>query len=124
MISSKLFAPFGVKWVKSIDSYDIAALYKACREAIEFEGVAVVITNRPCVLDPVKIKGTPFIVHTDKCTACQSCMNLACPAISWSDELFDGHHKVKIDQTSCMGCSMCAQICPTDCIQLNEAGNA
>jgi len=111
----------GVKWVKSVDSYDLAALYQACREATEYDGVAVVISNRPCVLDPVRIKGTPFEVRAESCTGCQACMNLACPAISWSDELFDGHHKVKIDQATCMGCSLCAQVCPTDSIQVNEA---
>lgn len=91
---------------------------------MQFNGVAVVISNRPCVLDPVKIKGPPFQVRSEGCTACQACMNLACPAIIWSDELFDGHHKVKIEQTTCIGCSMCAQVCPTDCIQLSDAGTA
>ena len=112
----------GVQWVKIVDSYDIGSLFQTYREATQYNGVAVVISNRPCVLDPVKIKGTPFLVRLEGCTACQTCMNLACPAISWSDELFDGHHKVEIDQATCIGCSMCAQVCPTDCIQLNEAG--
>ncbi len=117
----QLVRAVGVKWVKSVDSYNLASLYQACREAAQYNGVAVVISNRPCVLDPVKIKGTPFEVRAESCTACQACMNLACPAISWIDELFDGHHKVKIDQATCMGCSMCAQVCPTDSIQLSGA---
>jgi indolepyruvate ferredoxin oxidoreductase alpha subunit len=118
----QIIRAIGVKWIKTVDSYDIGSLFQTYREAIQYNGVAVVISDRPCVLDPVKIKGTPFQVHSDGCTACQTCMNLACPAISWSNELFDGHHKVKIDQATCIGCSMCAQVCPTDCIQLNEAG--
>ncbi|MDJ0955598.1 MAG: indolepyruvate ferredoxin oxidoreductase subunit alpha [Arenicellales bacterium] len=120
----KVIRAIGVKWVKTVDSYDIGSLYQTYREATQYDGVAVVISNRPCALDPVKIKGTPFYVRSEGCTACQACMNLACPAISWSDELFDGHHKVKINQTTCIGCSMCAQVCPTDCIQLSETGTA
>ncbi|MDA9981856.1 indolepyruvate ferredoxin oxidoreductase subunit alpha [Gammaproteobacteria bacterium] len=120
----QIIRAIGVEWVKTIDSYDIGSLYQTYREAMQYNGVAVVISNRPCVLDPVKIKGPPFQVRSEGCTACQACMNLACPAIIWSDELFDGHHKVKIEQTTCIGCSMCAQVCPTDCIQLSDAGTA
>ncbi|MBL6932386.1 MAG: indolepyruvate ferredoxin oxidoreductase subunit alpha [Rhodospirillales bacterium] len=107
----------GVKWVKKVDSYDMAAMYQTFREAIDFKGVSVVISDRPCVLDPLKIKGPSLEVRSKNCTACQVCMNLGCPAISWSDEWYDGHHKVKIDPQSCMGCTLCAQICPSDCIQ-------
>ena len=111
----------GVPWVRKIDSYDLGKVYQTFREAMEFKGVSVVIADRPCVLDPVKIKGTPFAVEGEKCIACQSCMNLGCPSILWSDEWHEGRHKVKIDTTTCIGCSLCAQICPTDCIRLSAS---
>ena len=104
----------GVKWVKRMDSYDLAAGHQTLREAMEYGGVAVVISDRPCVLDPVKIKGTPFQVRAEACTACQACMNLGCPAIIWSGEMFEGRHKVRIDEALCIGCSMCVQVCPTN----------
>ncbi|MGE3847781.1 MAG: indolepyruvate ferredoxin oxidoreductase subunit alpha [Gammaproteobacteria bacterium] len=104
----------GVKWIRRMDSYDLAGGHQTLREAMEYEGVAVVISDRPCVLDPVKIKGTPFQVRAASCTACQSCMNLGCPALTWSDELYEGRHKVTIDPALCIGCAMCAQVCPTD----------
>ncbi len=107
----------GVKSLKEVDSYDLGVLYQAIREATEYKGVSVVIANRPCVLDPVKIKGPAFQIRAEGCTACQSCMNLGCPALSWSDEMLDGHHKIKIDETSCIGCTLCVQICPSDCIR-------
>ena len=107
----------GVKWVRTVDSYDVAALYQALREAIEHKGVSVVVSDRPCVLDPVKIKGPALRVNAENCTACQSCMNLGCPSIAWSDEIVDGFHKIKIDEPTCIGCTLCAQVCPTDCIQ-------
>lgn len=108
----------GVQWVRKADSYNMGAMYQTFREAIEFQGVSVVISDRPCVLDPVKIKGPPFEVISDGCTACQACMNLGCPAIAWSDAWFEGRHKVRIDAAQCIGCTICVQVCPTDCIQL------
>ena len=75
------------------------------------------ISERPCVLDPVKIKGPALAVSQERCVACQSCMNLGCPALIWSDALHEGRHKVAIDAAACIGCTLCAQVCPTDCIQ-------
>ncbi len=107
----------GVKWVKEVDSYDIGALFRTVREATQFNGVSVVISNRPCVLDPTRIRGEPVQVTTDKCTGCQSCMNLGCPALTWDSVMYDGHHKIKIDLAKCIGCAMCIQVCPVDGIR-------
>ena len=50
----------GVKWIREIDSYELGTMYKTVREATEHKGVSVIISNRPCVLDPVKLKGRPL----------------------------------------------------------------
>ena len=107
----------GVEWIRKIDPYDVGKLYQTVRESIVHKGVSVVIASRPCVLDPVKIKGTPLTVNLATCVACQACMNLGCPSITWVDELYEDHHKVKIDPATCIGCTICAQVCPSDCIQ-------
>lgn len=112
-----LIRAIGVKWVQTVDSYDLAAMHQQLREAINYRGVAVLIANRPCVLDPIKIKGPPLQVVTAQCVACQACMNLGCPAMSWGTETFEGRHKIQIDQSLCIGCTLCAQICSVDCIQ-------
>ena len=57
-----LVRAIGVKWVRKVDSYDLAAVHHVLRDAINYRGVAVLIADRPCVLDPVKIKGPPFEV--------------------------------------------------------------
>ena len=112
-----LVRAIGVKWVRTVDSYDLAAMHQLLREAIAYRGVAVLIADRPCVLDPVKIKGPPMQVVADECNACQACMNLGCPALSWSDQSFEGRHKITVDQSLCIGCTLCAQVCTVDCIK-------
>jgi indolepyruvate ferredoxin oxidoreductase alpha subunit len=107
----------GVTWVRAVDSYDLAAMYQSLREAIAYRGVAVLIADRPCVLDPVKIKEPPLQVVAAECNACQACMNLGCPALSWSTQWFEGRHKIEIDQSLCIGCTLCAQVCTVDCIE-------
>ncbi len=107
----------GVDWVRKVDPYQVGKLYQTLREGAIHKGVAVVIAERPCVLDPVKIKGAPMAVTAAGCVACQSCMNLGCPALMWSDETYDDRRKVRIDAGACIGCTLCAQVCPSDCIQ-------
>jgi len=107
----------GVQWLRKVDPYNLSEMQHAFREAINYKGVAVVIAERACVLDPVKIKGSPLFIKTEACTACQSCMNLGCPAMTWSDQWHEGRHRIEIDPAACIGCSLCMQVCPTDGIQ-------
>jgi indolepyruvate ferredoxin oxidoreductase alpha subunit len=113
----QLVRSLGVEWVRKVDPYHLAEVYRTVREATRVKGVAVVIPDRPCALEPVKLEGPAFRVVADGCTACQACMNLGCPAILWSGELFEGRHRVEIDPSTCIGCSLCVQVCPTDCIR-------
>ncbi|MCL1593202.1 MAG: indolepyruvate ferredoxin oxidoreductase subunit alpha [Actinomycetia bacterium] len=108
----------GVKDVKVIDPYDLAATYGALGDAISHAGPSVVITNRPCVEAPMKVRDTPFTVLAEACTACQACMTPGCPSIVWSDELFEGRRKVVIDPITCTGCTLCVQLCPPRAIVL------
>jgi indolepyruvate ferredoxin oxidoreductase alpha subunit len=102
----------GVKDVRVVDPYDLAATYGAIEGAMAYAGPSVVITNRPCVEAPQKIRDTPYKVIAEACTACQACMTPGCPSIVWSDELFEGRRKVVIDPVTCTGCTLCAQLCP------------
>jgi indolepyruvate ferredoxin oxidoreductase alpha subunit len=103
----------GVNEVATADPYDFGGTTLAIERALGHEGVSVVITNRPCVQAPIKIKDHPYAVLLEHCNACQTCMNLGCPGIVWVEETFDGRPKVRIDDSQCTGCTVCAQICPT-----------
>lgn len=106
----------GVEFVRVVDPYDLGATFVALEEAIRYPGVSVVITNRPCVEAPVKVRDEPFRVVPERCTACQLCMDLGCPAIVWTDETYEGRPKVAIRLDACTGCTLCAQVCPADAI--------
>ncbi len=110
----------GVDDVRVVDPYDVAATHKTLEDAMAHVGPSVVITNRPCVEAPTKVRDWPFEVAAELCTACQLCMNLGCPAISWTDEFFEGRRKVTIEASACTGCTLCAQLCAPLAITLVE----
>ena len=120
----KLVAGFGVKFIKRVDPYDIKECIKVLKEAIAFEGPAVVITNRPCVLMPKKIKDKPYMVLSEKCTGCGVCMTVGCPAVGVSDQVAKKSKKGEkirsIDTVVCTGCSVCGQVCAAGAIQVME----
>jgi indolepyruvate ferredoxin oxidoreductase, alpha subunit len=107
----------GVEQVDVVDPYDLGMLERGLRRAIAHRGPAVVITNRPCVEAPVKIRDHPFAVIDERCIACQLCMNLDCPSLLWSSATWhEGRRRVEIEAATCTGCTVCAQLCPAGAI--------
>lgn len=106
----------GVEWVQVADPYDVGATHRVLEAAAAHPGVSVVITNRPCVEAPVKIRRPPFAVTAGACTACQACMAIGCPALVWTAEQYEGRFKVSIDPGLCSGCAICPQLCPAGAI--------
>ena len=100
----------GINRVRVVDPYDLAACETAIKEELAVSEASVIISRRPCVLLKY-VKHAPSLkVETDKCRSCKKCMKLGCPAIS----LKDG--KAKIDNTLCVGCGVCKQLCAFDAI--------
>ena len=102
----------GVEHVEIVDPYDYEACLAALKKALAFEGPAVIITNRPCMLFPRKIAGDGhYEVDADLCNACQQCMKLGCPSLRHLEVTHKNRRKVAIDVETCTGCSLCAQLC-------------
>lgn len=101
----KLVETIGVKHVRVLDPFDLPELEKALREETQREELSVIITRRPCVLiDRASIKEALCV--SDECRNCGVCMKLGCPAI------VKGENKVDIDASLCIGCGLCADVCP------------
>ena len=100
----------GINRVRVVDPYDLKACETAVKEELAAEEPSVIISRRPCVLLKSVKHEAPLKVESDKCKSCKRCMGLGCPAIS----LKDG--KAKIDNTLCVGCGVCKQLCAFDAI--------
>ncbi|MBT8349907.1 MAG: indolepyruvate ferredoxin oxidoreductase subunit alpha [Deltaproteobacteria bacterium] len=109
----KMVRAAGVEHIQMIRPYRVKKSIDAIQEALKFEGVSVVISEEMCTLyakSLKKLKGKPFYV-SDKCKDHKDCVNeLACPAFYLED------NRVKIDSDACVGCALCAQICPEHAI--------
>ncbi len=108
----------GVEHVRKIDPYDQEETIKILKEEIDRPAASVIITTRPCMLFPSKIKTERiFRVALEKCTACGACFRIGCPAISAAEEKNEkGRPKAQIDPELCTGCSLCFQVCSSEAI--------
>ena len=108
----KIVEAIGVDFVRTVNPHQIRKTIDVYKEALEFDGVSVIITQYPCTLIKGVKRGRPMCVG-DNCTHCLKCVSeLACPAIS----IMDG--KVTIDSNACFGCTDCVQICPEHAIRV------
>ncbi|MBQ1887547.1 MAG: indolepyruvate ferredoxin oxidoreductase subunit alpha [Firmicutes bacterium] len=103
---------YGYENIFIVDPRDLAAVQKAVDDALASEAPAAIITRRPCLLlKKVKQEIGLCKVDTDKCRSCRSCLKVGCPAVFFKDG------KATIDATLCIGCTVCAQVCPFDAIE-------
>ncbi len=95
----------GIRRVRVVDPYDLAACDTAIREELAAQEPSVIISRRPCALLKYVKPQSPLIVDKSNCTGCKACMKLGCPAISFRDG------KAEVDHTQCVGCGVCQQLC-------------
>lgn len=95
----------GINRVRVVDPYDLKACDIAVKEELAAEEPSVIISRRPCVLLKYVKHNAPLHVDTEKCKGCKKCMGLGCPAISVKEG------KARIDNTLCVGCNVCSQLC-------------
>ena len=106
----------GVKNVVEVNAFDIETLEKTVKEEVARDEVSVIITKTPCVLLS-KAKKPLYVAHEDKCKKCGMCMKPGCPAMTKNP---DG--TIRIDDTMCTGCGLCASLCKFDAIELVKEG--
>ena len=86
----------------------------AVKKSLEFDGVSVIISKEICPLYAKRVapsKAKTFMVNEERCKNHRDCVNLfACPAF------YVEENRVKINENLCIGCAVCAQVCPEKAI--------
>ena len=108
----------GARFVRTVDPYDVKAATEVMKEAIEYDGVAVVISKQACPLELKKrrmLAAKTCEVDQELCIQCFNCLRtIACPA------LIKREGRVETDPTQCIGCGMCANVCPKHAIGVRK----
>ncbi|MBW1732034.1 MAG: indolepyruvate ferredoxin oxidoreductase subunit alpha [Deltaproteobacteria bacterium] len=105
----------GVKDVHVVKPLKVKKTMEAVKAAMEYDGISVIISRELCPLFAKATgqakKARPFYVNLNKCKNHRDCINkIACPAMYLEGE------QVKINPNLCIGCAVCAQICPENAI--------
>ncbi|HXX81586.1 MAG TPA: indolepyruvate ferredoxin oxidoreductase subunit alpha [Thermodesulfovibrionales bacterium] len=119
----------GVRHVVTVNPSDIEATQNVVKREVERPEASVIIAKSPCVLLPEMRKRKDkklYIVISEKCTGCRTCLKLGCPAIEWvplapeeakrfgCKESQKGYSR--INAVLCDGCGQCAPLCKFDAI--------
>jgi indolepyruvate ferredoxin oxidoreductase alpha subunit len=107
-----------------VDPYDLAATEAALYEALQKEGVTAMVFRRTCALVQGKAGGFPYQMSVDEtrclgesCGCNRYCTRVfRCPGLIWNAEA----GRAVIDEVICVGCGVCAQICPAGAITARE----
>ena len=105
----------GVEHIQTVRPTNLKKVAEATRAALDHDGVSVIICREPCPLHMrrlSKAKKPVFGIDGERCVNCHTCVDtFGCPAF----QLRDG--KVSIDPVQCIGCAVCAQVCPNNAIR-------
>jgi len=107
--------------VEVSDPYDMETAARAIYRLLQQSGPRVLVMRRKCALVQGREGGFPFRmrVRPDRCAgeACgcgRYCTRVfRCPGLIWDQEA----KKARIDDVICVGCGICADICPQGAIE-------
>lgn len=106
---ARLAEACGAGLVMVVDPLNYSEAVTAARQALEFQGVSVLVMRRECVA-LVRERVLPRVIDSDKCLNCGLCLEeLGCPALSRGEQ-------GPVIGTACTGCDLCRQICPAEAI--------
>ncbi len=109
----KMVKAAGVEHITIIKPFKVKKSIEAIKEALEFKGVSVIISQQICTLYAKSLKvlnPRPFTI-SNRCKDHRDCINeIACPSFYIKED------RVHIDPDTCVGCALCAQICPENAI--------
>jgi indolepyruvate ferredoxin oxidoreductase alpha subunit len=113
----------GVEKVVVVDPFKVTDMRKVVRESVESGELSVIIARQACTLQAVgdKRKRGEYVptysINPELCIDCKVCYKMfACPAIT----KVGGEQKPEIDELQCLGCGVCAYLCPYKAIKRRE----
>lgn len=101
----------GINSVTVVDPGNLAETERVIKEELAKAEPSLIIARKPCALLKTVKHKPPFHIDADKCKNCKSCMRIGCPA------LVSGDKCITIDNTLCVGCGLCEQLCKFDAIK-------
>lgn len=101
----KVCNAIGINRVRVVDPYDLKATREAVEEELQVKEPSVIISRRPCALLKYVKHNPPLVIDKESCKGCKACLKLGCPAI----RVVNG--KASIDDTLCVGCGLCRDLC-------------
>lgn len=101
----------GINSVTVVDPGDLAETERVIKEELAKAEPSLIIARKPCALLKTVKHKPPFHIDADKCKNCKSCMRIGCPT------LVSGDKCITIDNTLCVGCGLCEQLCKFDAIK-------
>ena len=110
--------------VRVSDPFEPEKTRQTLLDLFEIKGLKVLVLKQMCALSPEKKAQKMFEVSVDQavcigqaCGCNQLCTRIfKCPGLNWDKE----HLVSRIDEVICVGCGMCASICPAGAIRKKE----
>jgi indolepyruvate ferredoxin oxidoreductase alpha subunit len=114
-----LMRGLGITSIRKTDAYAVRRLVPMIQEALDEDGVSVIIASHPCMLKQVReqrragtFKDKMVAVNQDKCTLAYTCASdFACPTFQ-----VDAAGKVTTHPDLCIGDASCIQTCASKAI--------
>ncbi|RLI92055.1 MAG: indolepyruvate ferredoxin oxidoreductase subunit alpha [Candidatus Altiarchaeales archaeon] len=105
----------GVKFIDVLDPYrDLKKLEELIKLRLRQDELSVIIVRRKCQLLSRKSKPKPLYLK-ENCKKCYLCLEIDCPALRK-----DANGFIEIDESLCVGCYLCVEVCKFNALIKNE----
>ncbi len=115
----------GIRHVFVINPNHLDEVDDALDKALALDEPSVIITRWPCALKKFSRQDkeefdslfvTRDTIDADLCIGCKRCLGTGCPALYFNAET----KKASINPAQCVGCDVCAQVCPKKAIRKED----